>query len=306
MKNRLTATLLAGALAVSMLSCVSFAAQDETEALEAVLESATEAAAAEESITEAAETEGTAQEAEPETAAPAAADPAAAAPAQGGQYAQLYEPLKANAIGVLQAVSNMSEADVQNIIDSSTNESEVRIAANWQSVAKELGHFTGSGEQTVTENGNEITVVTPAEYDGTPEGTTVNVSYVYNAVKDSTSMSWDVQYPKSKLFREAGLNTLLGLGIVFLTLVFLSFIIGQLHWIPDLIEGKKKSAPAPAPAAAPAPAPAPVIAEPEDVTDDLELAAVIAAAIAASEEVPADGFVVRSIRKVNRRKRPNA
>ena len=91
MKNRLTATLLAGALAVSMLSCVSFAAQDQTEGLEAVLETATEAAAAEESITEAAE---------PETAAPAAADPAAAAPAQGGQYAQLYEPLKANAIGV--------------------------------------------------------------------------------------------------------------------------------------------------------------------------------------------------------------
>ena len=57
--------------------------------------------------------------------------------------------------------------------------------------------------------------------------------------------------------------------------------------------------------AAPAPVAAPV-AEPavEDVTDDVELIAVIAAAIAASEgKTSTDGFVVRSIRKVNRRKR---
>ena len=57
--------------------------------------------------------------------------------------------------------------------------------------------------------------------------------------------------------------------------------------------------------AAPAPVAAPV-AEPavEDVTDDGELIAVIAAAIAASEgKTSTDGFVVRSIRKVNRRKR---
>ena len=41
----------------------------------------------------------------------------------------------------------------------------------------------------------------------------------------------------------------------------------------------------------------------EDVTDDLELVAVIAAAIAASEgQTSTDGFVVRSIRKVNRRR----
>ena len=58
-----------------------------------------------------------------------------------------------------------------------------------------------------------------------------------------------------------------------------------------------KKNPAPVPAvnrAVPAPAPA---AE-EDLTDDLELVAVITAAIAASEDTPADGLVVRSIRRV--------
>ena len=40
--------------------------------------------------------------------------------------------------------------------------------------------------------------------------------------------------------------------------------------------------------------------EDEEEVDDLELVAVITAAIAASENTPADGLVVRSIRKVNK------
>lgn len=49
-----------------------------------------------------------------------------------------------------------------------------------------------------------------------------------------------------------------------------------------------------------APAPAPVqeaVPVEEDLTDDLELVAVITAAIAASENTSADGLVVRSIRR---------
>ena len=53
--------------------------------------------------------------------------------------------------------------------------------------------------------------------------------------------------------------------------------------------------------AAPAPAPAPVEEAPVEETDDLELIAVISAAIAASEQAPADGFVVRSIRRRGRK-----
>ena len=41
----------------------------------------------------------------------------------------------------------------------------------------------------------------------------------------------------------------------------------------------------------------PVSAEETDVTDDTELAAVIAAAVAASEGTSPDGFVVRSIKR---------
>ena len=64
------------------------------------------------------------------------------------------------------------------------------------------------------------------------------------------------------------------------------------------------SAAAPAPAArAAAPTPATVAADPVQEADNSELIAVIAAAIAASEGTSTDGFVVRSIRKINRKKR---
>ena len=63
---------------------------------------------------------------------------------------------------------------------------------------------------------------------------------------------------------------------------------------------KKKEEPAAAPAKAPAPVPAPVQTP---ACDDKELAAVIAAAIAASEGTSPDGIVVRSIRKINRKRR---
>ena len=65
------------------------------------------------------------------------------------------------------------------------------------------------------------------------------------------------------------------------------------------MKAKKKAAEE----AAAAPTPATVAADPVQEADNSELIAVIAAAIAASEGTSTDGFVVRSIRKINRKKR---
>ena len=100
-------------------------------------------------------------------------------------------------------------------------------------------------------------------------------------------------------------NTLLGMGTVFLVLIFIAFLISLLPKLTGLIEsmGKKKNvqtAPAEK-AAAPAATAAPAAVEAEEeLVDDLELVAVITAAIAASEGVSADGFIVRSIKKSDR------
>ena len=87
-------------------------------------------------------------------------------------------------------------------------------------------------------------------------------------------------------------NTVLGMGTVFV-MIAIALIIYCFKIIP-VIQKKfvQKAEPA-----AEAPKTAPVVAAPVQETDDLELVAVIAAAIAASENVPVDSFRVRTIKR---------
>ena len=106
---------------------------------------------------------------------------------------------------------------------------------------------------------------------------------------------------------EATTNTIIGITVVFLALLFISFVISLFKYINKFEQkmAAKKEAKNPVPKAEPAPVPAPV-AEPEPEMDDLELIAVITAAIHAYEEAQgntvAEGdLVVRSIKKRNSR-----
>lgn len=105
---------------------------------------------------------------------------------------------------------------------------------------------------------------------------------------------------------KAALNTLIGMGTVFVLLILISLIISCFGIIPKMqakreqkktkdevkTEGINKAV-------------AQIVEQEEsvDVSDDLELVAVIAAAIAASEGAAStDGFVVRSIRRTGSRR----
>ena len=91
-------------------------------------------------------------------------------------------------------------------------------------------------------------------------------------------------------------HTVIGMGTVFMVLIIICAIIYLFKFIPKIqamFEGKKKEEPAKAPEA---PAVIETVPE-EEMTDDLELVAVITAAIAASMGTSSDGFVVRSIRR---------
>ena len=91
---------------------------------------------------------------------------------------------------------------------------------------------------------------------------------------------------KSRL-ENALMNTVLGMGTVFAMLIAIALIIYCFKIIPVIQKkfAKKEEPVAEAPKAAPVQA------------DDLELVAVIAAAIAASENVPVDSFRVRTIKR---------
>ena len=157
----------------------------------------------------------------------------------------------------------------------------------------EFGDFVGLKEYeggTTDKDGN-------VTYTAVYEFTDHNMRLALEFDKDDvvTTVTMDPIYSKGEIAKKAALNTLIGMGSVFVVLILLAFIISLFKYVSvfenrgkakkDVAE--KAAAPAPAPVAPAAPAPA----------DDLQLIAVITAAIAAAEGTSTDGFVVRSIKR---------
>ena len=98
----------------------------------------------------------------------------------------------------------------------------------------------------------------------------------------------------TQIMINAALNTLLGMGTVFLVLIFISLLIGCFKYI-NMLEQKIETVKASMVSAEITASAAEMVMA--DEKGDLELVAVISAAIAAYEGTSADSLVVRSIRR---------
>ena len=170
---------------------------------------------------------------------------------------------------------------------------------SWKGVKDELGAYSSIVSQDVEKDGDVVTISTVAQFEKAKADVVLMLDLGQQMY---TSMTYSVQYSLAANMQRAGMNTLMGIGIVFLMLVFLSFVIGLFKYIEKFQNvGKKKAAEeAPKAEEAPAPAIAQSEAADEDFADDLELVAVISAASAAYENTSGDSFVVRSIKKSNK------
>lgn len=133
-----------------------------------------------------------------------------------------------------------------------------------------------------------------------------SVEIIIDEKGNVTSMTTNVERTFGELMTNAALNTLLGMGTVFAVLILISFIIsafGLISKVEDALKNKASKKEIKEEAVNNTIA---QIEEREELADDLELVAVIAAAIASYEGTSTDGFVVRSIRKANRNKWLNA
>lgn len=113
-------------------------------------------------------------------------------------------------------------------------------------------------------------------------------------------------YSKKELMASAGRNTIIGMGTVFVVLIFISFIISLFKFLPALFAPKPKlSQMEEIKSLAPVAAPKAATASNENLMNDAELVAVITAAIYAASSgsngaVSKDKLVVRSIRRAKR------
>lgn len=209
--------------------------------------------------------------------------------------------LVTTAEGLTDAIVALKDADIENYMNTG-DDFTTSAMQSWQTSKDELGAKKESnGETTVTLKDDQYIVTVPVKF----EKANANFVYVFESTGTPVSMSVDVQYGLGKTLQRAGLNTLMGVGTVFVMLILLSLLISLFKFIPNP-EAKKaaeaKAAKAAKEAEAASIAAAPAQAE-ENLADDGELVAVIAAAIAAAEGTTTDGFVVRSIRKVKRNRR---
>ena len=114
------------------------------------------------------------------------------------------------------------------------------------------------------------------------------------------SISTNVTYTFGEVMTKAALNTLMGMGTVFAVLILIIFLISAFAFIPKIqaaFSGKKEEKNVTETKVVQQIVKNEEVAY-EDVTDDAELVAVIAAAIAAYEgSGSASGYVVRSLKR---------
>ncbi|MBR6451440.1 MAG: OadG family protein [Lachnospiraceae bacterium] len=178
---------------------------------------------------------------------------------------------------------------------------------SWINAQESLGSIQAVGDPVTEYNskGDSIVVTVPVVGDklnslGQQRQAEVEFVFKDNYYKTMTSCATNVTLTFGEKMENAGLNTLIGMGTVFSILIVLCLIISLFGIFPKLEEKKRKKKEQGTPIDQPI---AQIIAKEEmsSENDNLELVAVITAAIAAYEsaggEVTTDDFVVRSIKR---------
>ena len=215
------------------------------------------------------------------------------------QFAESYVTV------ISEIVAQQSEENYIAYLEQSGMDSSAFKSAfeSWKSALGDMGNYVEI--IGVAENSMEKEVVDGASY--AVEGTVTvkikgevrdaNVEIVYEDGMP-LSITTNVEYTFGEIMEKAALNTLLGMGTVFIVLILISAIISCFGVIPKIQDKLTKKSKTEDVKSVAVNNTAKQIVEDEELADDLELVAVISAAIAASEGASsADGFVVRSIRR---------
>lgn len=201
-----------------------------------------------------------------------------------------YDQLKGSIQAMAEKLTSMPEEEKE-YYKTAEDEQYATLAdvvTRWDEAVEDVGEYQKLGEFTITKSGKTLTCEQEIVFQERPVLLTYVFTY-YNMQLDDITID-PVQTLGEKM-SNAGLNTLMGMGVVFTVLILISLIIYGFRVFPYL-EQKRKTKKTTA-----------VLEEstkesvPASLSDDLELAAVIAAAIAASTGTSTDDFVVRSVKR---------
>lgn len=211
-------------------------------------------------------------------------------PAKADYNGYTYDQLKQELQNTATILTAMTEEEAQQYL-ASGDEIMVNMITRWQEASKGIGDYKELGEFTITKSGKTLTCAQEVIYEERPVILTYVFTY-HNMQLDDVTVD-QVQFLGEKM-QNAAMNTVLGMGIVFLVLILISLIIYGFKVFPYL-EAKRQAKKESAVSSVKKEEKQESISA--ENLDELELTAVIAAAIAASAGGSAEDFVVRSIKR---------
>ncbi|MBE5869844.1 MAG: hypothetical protein E7294_01070 [Lachnospiraceae bacterium] len=189
---------------------------------------------------------------------------------------------------------------------SQQDERTAAIFDSWENALDELGDYNETLDHHIKFDGDEAIIT--VDINGTnmnPKGVPreAEVELIIDKKEGMKSFVVNVEHTTGENMKNAGLNTLLGMGTVFAILILIALIISLFNFIPKIQKAFSKKGDVSETKEKAVDNTIAQIIENEELSDDTELVAVIAAAIAASEGAAStDGFVVRSIRRAKTNK----
>lgn len=171
-----------------------------------------------------------------------------------------------------------------------TSMAYAQMLKDWIEVRPQAGSIKGFGEFEVSKTGKTLTTTLTVNYTKRD----LRLIYVFHADSmELEAVNVELVYSLGEIMSKAALNTVMGISVVFAILILICLIISAFVFIgivqkrknidrrPEVVEIVER----------------PRKAEQESAADDLELIAVISAAVAAATGTSTDAFVVRSIRR---------
>lgn len=212
-----------------------------------------------------------------------------------------YDQLESTSENLATTLVGLSDEDMEQYTSQGADDMTSNLVAKWKELKPDVGEYKEISEFAIEKSGKTVTTTHILDFSDRD----LTLTCVYNYLDmQITDVTLDENYTLGETMQKAAMNTVMGLGTVFLILILISLIIYGFKVIPYLQQraAAKKAEQAPqveatqtAPAAAAVP-----MAVPQDTPkqDDNELIAVIAAAVAAAQGTTStDGFVVRSIKR---------
>ena len=217
----------------------------------------------------------------------------------GVSYQELYQESASLGTALVGATKEEVQAEIANLANYGEEAAlYVELCYKWLDAMEVSGKCVGvkANGFTVTKSGKTLTTDLMLEF----ENRDVVFELVYNYHNmELTGVTINPVYSFGEKMSTAALNTVICMSIVFIVLICISLIISCFKFFSVIEDMKKKKAAAAVKETVAENAVVTQIEqrEEQELADDTELVAVIAAAIAAYEGTSTDGFVVRSIRR---------